>query len=202
MASTTASRSRSVPTPPTTTAGIRRKAVARCSTSGSTASAQRSNSGGRTPEVIEVERLIAPSGVDASTVADLAWPGGRQARIVCSFVDDEHQQASFHGADGMLMLERVAFTSGDPLDHVVVRSSKSRDEQRPIDLQLHAEPSSMTDGSLVEQFSVQPGDPYQGMVEAFAACRSRQCGMAPPGRAFHRTAGAARSHRPARRPPT
>lgn len=119
-------------------------------------------------EVIEVERLIAPSGVDASTVADLAWPGGRQARIVCSFVDDEHQQASFHGADGMLMLERVAFTSGDPLDHVVVRSSKSRDEQRPIDLQLHAEPSSMTDGSLVEQFSVQPGDPYQGMVEAFA----------------------------------
>lgn len=136
-------------------------------------------------EVVAVERRMSPSGVDASTVADLSWPDGRQARVVCSFIDDEHQQASFHGSDGMLMLERAAFTSGDPLDHVVVRSSTVDGDAPSVDLALHAEPSAMADGSVVEQFSVEPGDPYQRMVEAFAdAVRGRGEWPRPIGRSI------------------
>jgi len=124
-------------------------------------------------EVTAVQRRNAPSGVDASTVADLVWSGGRQAQIVCSFVDDEHQQASFHSSDGMLMLERAAFTSGDELDHVIVRTTRAH-HPPTVDLPAHCEPSSLGDGSTVEQFSIPPGDPYQRMIEAFAdAVRGR-----------------------------
>lgn len=136
-------------------------------------------------EVVGVERRMTTRGVDASTVADLAWAEGRQARMVCSFVDDEYQQASFHGPDGMLMLERAAFTSGDPLDHVVVRSSTGGGDVSPIDLALHADPSSMADGSVVEQFSIEPGNPYQRMIEAFAdAVRGRREWPRPVGRSI------------------
>jgi predicted dehydrogenase len=118
---------------------------------------------------------LAPSGVDATTVANLVWPGERHAQILCSFVEDEHQQASFHGADAMLLLERAAFTSGDELDHVIVRSGDPR-ELPDLDLDRHLPPSQLApapddpDGEprLVEQFSVEPGNPYQGMIEAFA----------------------------------
>ena len=126
-------------------------------------------------EVDSVERTMTPRGVDATTVADLVWPGGRRARITCSFVDDEHQEASFHSADATLLLERAAFTSGDELDHVIVRSGSLQglpalalDPHRPT-----SEPTAAADGPVAEQrrverFSVEPGDPYQGMVEAFA----------------------------------
>jgi predicted dehydrogenase len=118
-------------------------------------------------DIVAVERRMAPSGVDASTHADLAWPGNRHLRILCSFVDEEHQQASFHSRDGMLMLERAAFTSGDDLDHVIVRRIDSP-EPPPVDLPAHAEQSQIEGWGVVDQFSVEPGDPYRAMIEAFA----------------------------------
>ncbi len=126
-------------------------------------------------EVDAVQRTMTPRGVDATTVADLVWPGNRRARITCSFIDDEHQQASFHSADAMLLLERAAFTSGDELDHVIVRSG-SRQDLPALALDPYLPASKLTSAAvdpapetqLVEQFSVEPGDPYQGMIEAFA----------------------------------
>jgi hypothetical protein len=75
----------------------------------------------------------------------------------------------------MLLLERAAFTSGDELDHVIVRSG-SRQDLPVIALDPYLPASKLTSTAvgptpeprLVEQFSVEPGDPYQGMIEAFA----------------------------------
>ena len=94
-------------------------------------------------EIDAVERTMTPGGVDAATVANLVWHGDRRAQIHCSFVDDEHQQASFHSADAMLLLERAAFTSGDDLDHVIVRRSGSDDararaRRAPANVGAHA----------------------------------------------------------------
>jgi xylose dehydrogenase (NAD/NADP) len=126
-------------------------------------------------EIDSVHRTMTPRGVDATTVANLVWPSNRRAQIQCSFVDDEHQQASFHSTDSMLLVERAAFTSGDDLDHVIVRSGPRRSLPE-VALNRHLATSEITavpaapDGEprLVEQFTVEPGDPYQGMVEAFA----------------------------------
>jgi xylose dehydrogenase (NAD/NADP) len=126
-------------------------------------------------EVDTVHRTMATSGVDATTIADLVWPGDRRAQIQCSFVDDEHQQASFHSGDAMLLLERAAFTSGDDLDHVIVRHGPRRSlpevalDQHLTASEIAAAPDAAdAEPRLVEQFEVVPGDPYQGMVEAFA----------------------------------
>ena len=126
-------------------------------------------------EIDSVQRTMTPSGVDATTIANLVWPGGRGAQIRCSFVDDEHQQASFHSTDAMLLLERAAFTSGDDLDHVIVRSGPRRalpevalDQYLPTSELTPAPDDPGAAPRLVEQFSVPPGNPYQGMIEAFA----------------------------------
>jgi xylose dehydrogenase (NAD/NADP) len=126
-------------------------------------------------EIDAVDRAMAPSGVDATTVADLIWPGDRHAQIRCSFIENDHQQASFHSADAMLLLERAAFTSGDELDHVIVRSGP-RDVLDGLMLDRHVPPSVLAptteapdaEPNVVEQFTVPPGDPYRGMIEAFA----------------------------------
>ncbi len=126
-------------------------------------------------EIDSVHRTVAPSGVDATTIANLVWPDGRHAQIRCSFIEAEHQQASFHSDDTMLLLERAAFTSGDDLDDVLVRSGPPT-SLPPLMLDRHLPPSEIApqgddpDAALrvVEQFSVVPGNPYQGMIEAFA----------------------------------
>jgi predicted dehydrogenase len=92
-------------------------------------------------------QIRSASGVDASTVAELRWPGGRSAQIRCSFVEDETQRAEFVGSDGQLILEFAAFTSGHEFDHLITHSS--------------------TD-PLPHQLTLEPGDPYLAMVEAFA----------------------------------
>ncbi len=126
-------------------------------------------------EIDSVQRTMAPSGVDATTVANLTWPDSRGAQIRCSFIEDEHQQASFHSVDAMLLLERAAFTSGDELDHVIVRSGPPT-SLAPLTLDRHLPASEIeppgddpdTEPRVVEQFSVAPGNPYQAMIEAFA----------------------------------
>jgi len=126
-------------------------------------------------EVDTVKRAMTPHGVDATTVANLVWPGDRRAQITCSFVDAERQLASFRSADTALLLEHAAFTSGHELDHVVVRSS-SRLDLPTIALDPYlpapglARPAVSPHGEQrrVEQFSVEVGDPYQSMIEAFA----------------------------------
>ena len=75
----------------------------------------------------------------------------------------------------MLLLERAAFTSGDELDHVIVRSGP-RDVLDGLMLDRHVPPSVLAptteapdaEPNVVEQFTVPPGDPYRGMIEAFA----------------------------------
>lgn len=127
--------------------------------------------------VRRVRRVVAPSGVDATTYAVLEWPGRRIAEITCSFIDDENQKSVFHGDDAMLLLQRAAFTSGDELDNVIVRSGP-QGRLPAVALALHAPPSTLApspgappsaDARRVEQFDVDPGNPYEAMVTAYAA---------------------------------
>jgi D-xylose 1-dehydrogenase (NADP+, D-xylono-1,5-lactone-forming) len=126
------------------------------------------------------------SGVDATTIAELRWPGNRTAHIRCSFVEDEIQWAEFVGANGRLILEDAAFTSGDEFDHLIARThTDPAIEMRPavvktldagrnlVDrtLPLYREPEQLggDDTYLMSaEYVVEPGDPYQSMVEAFA----------------------------------
>jgi predicted dehydrogenase len=94
-----------------------------------------------------VRRTMSDSGVDARTSAQLRWPDGRVAEIVCSFIDDDAQTAGFEGSDGYLVLEHAAFTSGGPHADVITRRDR--------------------DGTAVDHH-IEPGNPYLAMVEAFA----------------------------------
>jgi D-xylose 1-dehydrogenase (NADP+, D-xylono-1,5-lactone-forming) len=126
------------------------------------------------------------SGVDATTIAELRWPGDRTAHIRCSFVEDEIQWAEFVGSKGRLILEAAAFTSGDEFDHLLARTHTDPDvEMRPATVQmpnpeghlasrqlpLYREPEQIggDDKYLMSaDYIVEPGDPYRAMVEAFA----------------------------------
>ena len=176
------SGSRSGPSTTTTTGGTRRTAAGRCSTWASTRSAWPSTAGVPTDEVV-VHRTVAPSGVDARTDAELAWDD-RRASISCSFVDaDEH--TSFHRVDAMLLLERAAFTSGDDLDHVVVRSGPPT-SLAPLTLigtaaVRIAPPSDDPDAARVSSNSSPSSRrPVPTMIEAFAdAVRGGRNGPGP-----------------------
>lgn len=81
--------------------------------------------------------------VDARTDATLTWFDGQQARIVCSFIDDEEQRLTATGATGSLTVSTDAFTGGiDALEHHI-----GNGRNRTV--------------------SGEGGDPYQAMVEAF-----------------------------------
>jgi D-xylose 1-dehydrogenase (NADP+, D-xylono-1,5-lactone-forming) len=102
---------------------------------------------GADPTNIEVTRVMAPSGVDATTAATLTWPGGRTARIRCSFIEAEQQLLRITGELGELRLEDGAFTGGSSattIHHVSVDGA----------------------GRIIHS---EAGDPYVRMLDAFAA---------------------------------
>lgn len=102
---------------------------------------------GSDPEAIDVTRVSAPSGVDAVSDVRLTWPGGRSAHIRCSFVDPEEQFLRLSGERGTLQLDEHAHTGG-------VAATSIRH----------------VDAEGVERItSVDSGDPYLAMVDAFAA---------------------------------
>lgn len=100
--------------------------------------------------VERVERVMSADGVDATTAATLRWPDGRGASIRCSFIEDEAQHARFLGLDGRMSLDHAAFTSGHELDHQIVIDRGEPDREPEI-------------------VEVASGNPYLGMIEAFAA---------------------------------
>ncbi|MEL6890067.1 MAG: Gfo/Idh/MocA family oxidoreductase [Actinomycetota bacterium] len=95
-------------------------------------------------QVIVRDRISAESGVDARTDAELVWPDGRRAHIVCSFVDDEVQRVSVAGSGGAVTANGDAFTGGAAARDHHVATGESRTVSGP------------------------GGDPYVAMVEAFA----------------------------------
>jgi D-xylose 1-dehydrogenase (NADP+, D-xylono-1,5-lactone-forming) len=101
---------------------------------------------GSDPEAIAATRVVAPSGVDATSDVRLTWPGGRTARITCSFVDAEQQLLRVTGERGMLELDGLAHTGG-----VAATSIRHTDE----------------DGAE-RIITVEGGDPYLAMIDAFA----------------------------------
>jgi len=102
---------------------------------------------GSDPEGIVATRVAAPSGVDASTDAQLTWTGGRTATIRCSFVDPEQQLLRVTGERGTLQLDEHAHTGGPAATTI-----------RHVD----------ADG-VERDLTVDGGDPYLAMVDAFAA---------------------------------
>jgi D-xylose 1-dehydrogenase (NADP+, D-xylono-1,5-lactone-forming) len=102
---------------------------------------------GADPVSIEATQVMAPSGVDATTAVTLTWPGGRTARIRCSFVEQEQQTLRLRGDRGELHLEGSAFTGGPTATSI--RHVPTDGDERTI--------------------HVESGDPYLRMVDAFAA---------------------------------
>ena len=102
---------------------------------------------GAEPDLVEATALWHTSGVDARTEATLEWIDGRQARIRCSFVDDEEQRFELIGTDASMIVDGAAHTGGDEARSITVATSDGR---------LRVE-------------DVSPSNPYLGMVEAFAA---------------------------------
>jgi len=102
---------------------------------------------GYDPETIVSTRVAAPSGVDASSDVRLTWSDGRTAVIRCSFVDAEQQLLCVTGERGTLQLDELAHTGGSAATAI-----------RHLDV----------DGAE-HVLSVESGDPYLGMIDAFAA---------------------------------
>jgi xylose dehydrogenase (NAD/NADP) len=102
---------------------------------------------GYDPENIVSTRVAAPSGVDASSDVRLTWPGGRTAVIRCSFVDAEQQLLRVTGDRGTLQLDELAHTGG--LAATAIRHISADGTERIL--------------------SVESGDPYLAMIDAFAA---------------------------------
>jgi predicted dehydrogenase len=101
---------------------------------------------GRLPMRVAATATIAPSGVDSSFAGWLDFGDGFAASIECSFEAPERQSLEIVGADAALVVDR-AHTPG-PGD--VAFAIRHRD------------------GSL-EQNATGGGDPYQAMIEHFAA---------------------------------
>lgn len=102
---------------------------------------------GADPESIVSTRVAAPTGVDATSDARLTWPGGRTALIRCSFVEAEQQLLRVTGERGVLQLDEQAHTGG-----------------------VAATAIRHTDADGVERvITVDGGDPYLAMIDAFAA---------------------------------
>jgi predicted dehydrogenase len=102
---------------------------------------------GSHPDVVDATALWHRSGVDARTEATLEWADGRQARIRCSFVDDEEQRFEVVGTEGALVVDGDAHTGGADATSITVVTADGRTSTE----------------------TVSPSNPYLGMVEAFAA---------------------------------
>lgn len=109
---------------------------------------------GPNPVVVDATSLWHESGVDARTEAVLEWPDGRQGRIRCSFVDPPEQRLEFVGTDGSLVLERDAHSATHTDAHTGTPATR--------DIVV-----ATVDGRVTSS-RVDPGDPYVGMVDAFA----------------------------------
>ncbi|MFZ9016506.1 MAG: Gfo/Idh/MocA family protein [Ilumatobacteraceae bacterium] len=99
------------------------------------------------PIVLTADRDTAPSGVDATTRFELAWPDGRRATGRCSFIESEAQELVLTGAGGAIVLDGDAFTGGTAARSITVEYANGRCD-------------------LVE---VESDDPYRRMIEAFTA---------------------------------
>ena len=106
---------------------------------------------GARPVAIKASIDLAPSGVDATTTVQLTWPDGQVARARVSFVDAEQQRLEIVGATGRIVLDGDAHTGG--LNAKVIR----------------VESDIATDTVPERSIEVEPGDPYLGMIDAFAA---------------------------------
>ncbi|MDA3031434.1 MAG: Gfo/Idh/MocA family oxidoreductase [Actinomycetota bacterium] len=102
---------------------------------------------GSQPIAIEASVHLAPSGVDATTTVQLTWPGGQVARARVSFVDPQQQRLEIVGVTGRIVLDGDAHTGG--LNAKVIRVESETSSEHSIE--------------------VEPGDPYLGMIDAFAA---------------------------------
>ena len=107
---------------------------------------------GADPITIRASMVRAASGVDATAAATLTWPGGEIASITCSFVDDEEQRLELVGTDGVLTLDCDAHTGGHKASEIMLTTS-----------------DGTTSKSTTSTITVQPGDPYLAMVDAFAS---------------------------------
>jgi xylose dehydrogenase (NAD/NADP) len=101
---------------------------------------------GSTPDSIDATALWHTSGVDARTEATLSWSDGREARIRCSFIDDEEQRLEIVGDRASLIIGADAHTGGATADGFLLAAA---------------------DGTI-STTPVSPCDPYLGMVDAFA----------------------------------
>jgi D-xylose 1-dehydrogenase (NADP+, D-xylono-1,5-lactone-forming) len=100
---------------------------------------------GSHPDLVEATALWHTGGVDARTEATLEWVDGRQARIRCSFVDDEEQRLEIIGTESSLVLADDAHTGGTNADSILLALGDGR----------------------IRTIAVTPSDPYLGMVDAF-----------------------------------
>ena len=101
---------------------------------------------GAAPDVIDATALWDQGGVDARTEATFEWVDGRQARIRCSFIDDEEQRIELIGDRASIVIETDAHTGGARAESILIASA---------------------DGSIRTE-SVAPSNPYLGMVDSFA----------------------------------
>ena len=101
---------------------------------------------GAAPIAVHATMQRSPSGVDEDTTVELTWPGGEVATAHCSFVADEQQRLEFIGDKGRLLFETAAHTGG-------VNATRIR----------HLDDTGRDSG-----IEVAGGDPYLGMIDAFA----------------------------------
>jgi D-xylose 1-dehydrogenase (NADP+, D-xylono-1,5-lactone-forming) len=101
---------------------------------------------GDTPDTVEASMVRSPSGVDSSTDFVLRWRDGRHASARCSFVDPEAQRLEITGSEATLTLDADAHTGGAAAQQIRLTGA---------------------DGSQTI-LDVSPGNPYLGMVTAFA----------------------------------
>lgn len=101
---------------------------------------------GADPDAIDATALWHQTGVDARTEATLSWADGREARIRCSFVDPEEQRIEVVGETASMVIDGDAHTGGVRARSFLVAGADGR----------------------VTTTSVEPSNPYLGMVEAFA----------------------------------
>jgi predicted dehydrogenase len=102
---------------------------------------------GVAPERVAAAARWADTGVDATLVGTLEYPGGALAQIACSLVSSHHHTARVIGSEGIIELDQ-AFTV--PSDHVSY-----------IRLRRGARSAS------VEEIAIAPANHYQLEAEAF-----------------------------------
>ncbi len=110
---------------------------------------------GARPTAVRAEIDRSPSGVDATTVVELDWGGGRTAHARCSFTEPETQRLTYVGPGGRLVLDGDAHTGGRTARAIHLTRD---DGGTPVD----------------DVIEVVPDDPYRRMLGRFAdAVRGR-----------------------------